>query len=73
MSPPLDAPSPTANDDPFIHGIGDENGDEGEDMEMDDEDAPSSSMALIPPRDYIAPIPPVPSALDPRLQVCLCY
>lgn len=39
-------------------------------MDLDDETAlPSNRSALIPSKDYVAPLPPVTSALDPRLQV----
>lgn len=70
-SPPRDAPSPTAGDDPFVHGV---DGEEAmmagaEDMEMDEEDAPGpSSCFLKPSKDYVASIPVVPE-MDPRLQV----
>jgi len=43
-SPPRDAPSPTAGDDPFVHGVdGEELAEGGDDMEMDDEDKPGTS------------------------------
>nr|CAD2152713.1 unnamed protein product [Meloidogyne enterolobii] len=43
-SPPRDAPSPTAGDDPFVHGVdGEELAGGGDDMEMDEEDKPGTS------------------------------
>ncbi|KAL7074054.1 hypothetical protein ACQ4LE_006770 [Meloidogyne hapla] len=45
-SPPRDAPSPTAGDDPFLHGVdGEELAGGGDDMEMDDEDRPGPSSS----------------------------
>uniref|UniRef100_A0A914GRF9 CID domain-containing protein n=1 Tax=Globodera rostochiensis TaxID=31243 RepID=A0A914GRF9_GLORO len=67
-SPPRDAPSPTAGDDPFLHGVDGDEATGAEDMEMDEEDAPGpSSCFLKPSKDYVASIPAVPE-IDPRLQ-----
>uniref|UniRef100_A0A183BJ18 Hydroxyproline-rich glycoprotein family protein n=1 Tax=Globodera pallida TaxID=36090 RepID=A0A183BJ18_GLOPA len=67
-SPPRDAPSPTAGDDPFLHGVDGDEATGAEDMEMDEEDAPGpSSCFLKPSKDYVASIPAVPE-MDPRLQ-----
>ena len=65
-SPPRDAPSPTAGDDPFLHGVdGEELNGGGDDMEMDDEDKPGPSSCFLK-KEYIASIP-MPES-DPRLQ-----
>jgi hypothetical protein len=73
-SPPRDAPSPTANDDPFMHGVdGEELNGGGDDMEMDDEDKPGTSRQcfLKPPKEYAAQMPMAMhhQDMDPRIQV----
>lgn len=57
-SPPRDAPSPTAGDDPFLNGVeGEDLPESGEDMEMDDEDKPGPSTCFLkPPKEYAASI-----------------
>jgi hypothetical protein len=71
-SPPRDAPSPTANDDPFIHGVdGEELAGGGDDMEMDEEDKPGTSAQcfLKPQKEYVPTIPSGLGEIDPRFQV----
>ncbi|KAL3125883.1 hypothetical protein niasHT_009412 [Heterodera trifolii] len=67
-SPPRDAPSPTAGDDPFVHGVEGDEAVGAEDMEMDEEYGPGPSNCFLKSsKDYVASIPAVPE-MDPRLQ-----
>lgn len=73
-SPPRDAPSPTAGDDPFLHGVeGEELHGGGDDMEMDDEDKPGPSACFLKPSKEYQAVSMLhshsTSELDPRYQV----